>query len=257
MFSVHTQILNVLQNSKVNMAENLNLSIAFLAGLTSFFAPCVTVLVPAFLSHMAGVSLSDLQSGASGRQKIIFLNTLFFIVGFTFIFVLLGASIGFLSTLVRDFQVWIGRIGGIVIIYLGLASLRLVPSPFSTLHSGLPVARASGYFSSVLVGSAFAIGWTPCVGPVLAAILVLAGTSASLVSGVNLLLAYSVGLMLPFLIVGLFTARSQAFLAAHPRLINTLSIIGGIILIILGILVFTNSFAILVSKLYFLSPFRL
>lgn len=235
----------------------VTLPIAFLAGLTSFFAPCVTVLVPAFLSHMAGVSLSDLQSGDSNRQKTIFLNTVFFILGFAIIFVLLGASIGFLSTLIRDFQIWIGRIGGVVIIYLGLTSLKLVPSPFSRLQTGLPFRSSVGYLSSVLVGSTFAIGWTPCVGPVLAAILVLAGTTASLTSGVSLLLAYSAGLMLPFLAVGLFTSRSAAFLSTHSKLINTLSIIGGIILIILGVLVFTNSFAILVSKLYFLSPFRL
>ncbi|MBI2020655.1 cytochrome C biogenesis protein [Candidatus Daviesbacteria bacterium] len=234
----------------------VNLILAFLAGLTSFFAPCVTVLVPAFLSHMAGVSLSDLQDDR-GRQKVIFLNTIFFIIGFTIVFVLLGASIGLLSTFVRNFQVWLGRVGGIVIIYLGLASLRLVPSPFASLHIGLPARRSAGYLSSSLVGSSFAIGWTPCVGPVLAAILVLAGTTASLTFGVMLLLAYSVGLMLPFLLVGLFTARSSVFLAAHPRLINGLSMVGGVILIILGILVFTNNFAILVSKLYFLSPFRL
>lgn len=237
--------------------QNLSLGLAFLAGLTSFFAPCVTVLVPAFLSHMAGVSLSDLQSGDHSRQKTLFLNTLFFILGFTLIFVLLGASIGFLSTFIRGFQTWIGRIGGVVIIYLGLASLKLVPSPFARLHAGLPVKSSVGYLSSVMVGSAFAIGWTPCVGPVLAAILVLAGTTASIASGVSLLLAYSVGLMLPFLIVGLFTARSAKFLSAHPKFINTASVMGGIILIILGILVFTGSFALLVSKLYFLSPFRL
>lgn len=235
----------------------VSIPVAFTAGLTSFFAPCVTVLVPAFLSHMAGVSLSDLEKRDSSRQKTIFINTIFFILGFTVIFVLLGASIGLLSTLVRDFQVWLGRIGGIVIIYLGLASLKLVPSPFASLHAGLPVRSSVGYFSSALVGSAFAIGWTPCVGPVLAAILVLAGTAASLTSGVTLLLAYSVGLMLPFLIVGLFTARSAQFLSTHPKLINNLSYIGGIILIILGILVFTGSFAQLVAKLYFLSPFRL
>lgn len=239
------------------MTENLTLTIAFLAGLTSFFAPCVTVLVPAYLSHMAGVSLSDLQTKAGGKQRSIFANTIFFILGFTIIFVLLGASLGFLSTLIRDFQVWLGRVGGVVIIYLGLSSLKLVPSPFANLHAGLPVRSSVGYLSSALVGSAFAIGWTPCVGPVLAAILVLAGTSASLTSGVSLLLAYSVGLMLPFLVVGLFTARSAAFLTTHPRLINNLSMMGGIILIILGILVFTGNFAILVSKLYFLSPFRL
>lgn len=240
------------------MIDNVTLGIAFLAGLTSFFAPCVTVLVPAFLSHMAGVSLSDVQtSGNSSGQRTIFLNTIFFIIGFTVIFILLGASIGFLSQFIREFQVWLGRIGGVVIIYLGLASLRLVPSPFSGLHAGLPVRSSTGYLSSAIVGSAFAIGWTPCVGPVLAAILVLAGTSASLLSGVTMLLAYSVGLMLPFLAVGLFTAQSSKFLSAHPGLINTLSIIGGVILILLGILVFTGSFAILVSKLYFLSPFRI
>lgn len=235
--------------------QNLSLGLAFLAGLTSFFAPCVTVLVPAFLSHMAGVSLSDVNDQSTQRK--IFLNTLLFIVGFTVVFVLLGASLGFLSQFVRDFQIWISRIGGLVIIYLGLASLKLVPSPFSAVHTGLPVARASGYLSSTLVGSAFAIGWTPCVGPVLAAILVLAGTTASLASGITLLLVYSLGLMLPFLIVGLFTARSAQFLSTHPKLINTLSYVGGTILIILGILVFTGSFAQLVAKLYFLSPFRL
>lgn len=236
----------------------LNLFLAFLAGLTSFFAPCVTVLVPAFLSHMAGVSFSDLSRHQdSGRQRAIFINTIFFIIGFTVIFVLLGASLGFLSQFIRNFQVWLGRIGGIVIIYLGLVSLKLLPSPFSGLHAGLPVRSSTGYISSTLVGSSFAIAWTPCVGPVLAAILVLAGVSSSLTSGVILLLAYSVGLMLPFLIVGLFTAKSSQFLSAHPKIINTVSIIGGIILIILGILVFTGSFALLVSKLYFLSPFRL
>lgn len=239
------------------MVENVTLLIAFLAGLTSFFAPCVTVLVPAFLSHMAGVSLSDLQSDDKTRQSQIFINTIFFVIGFTVIFVLLGASIGFLSTLIRDFQAWLGKIGGVVIIYLGLASLKLVPSPFASLHAGLPVRSSAGYLSSALVGSAFAIGWTPCVGPVLAAILVLAGTTTSLTSGVSLLLAYSIGLMLPFLIVGTFTARSSQFLSTHPRLINWLSMVGGVILIILGILVFTNNFALLVSKLYFLSPFRL
>lgn len=238
------------------MNGDLTLLLAALAGLTSFFAPCVTVLVPAFLSHMAGVSLTDLQRGAS-RQKTIFLNTLTFIIGFTAVFVLLGASLGFLSTLVRDFQVWLGRVGGLVIIYLGLASLKLVPSPFAGLHTGLPVKSSVGYLSSLLVGASFAIGWTPCVGPVLAAILVLAGTSASLTAGIILLLAYSAGLMLPFLIVGLFTAKSARFLSAHPRLINGLSMVGGVILIILGILVFSGSFALLVSKLYFLSPFRL
>lgn len=237
----------------------INLFVAFLAGLLSFFAPCVTVLVPAFLSHLAGVTLADLKSiDGKGRQVSIFINTAFFIIGFTVVFILLGASIGFLSTFIRDFQIWLSRIGGLVIIYLGLATLKLVPSPFARITIALPVRSSSlGYFSSAIVGSAFAIGWTPCVGPVLAAILVLAGTTGSVNSGVTMLLSYSIGLMLPFLLVGLFTAKASRFLSTHIKLINTLNIIGGIILIALGVLVFTNNFAILVGRLYFLSPFRL
>jgi len=235
----------------------VNLGIAFLAGLISFFAPCVTVLVPAFLSHLAGVGLSD-PDEVKNRRWNIFYNTIFFILGFTVVFTILGAALGALTSFLRDFQIWISRIGGAAIIYLGLASLKLVPNPFRG-GAGLSTQRKSSvkFVSSFVVGSTFAIGWSSCVGPILAGILVLAGSTASLTTGVLLLIAYSVGLMIPFLLVGLFTTQAAEWLTRHGKLIDRVNMLGGVILIVLGILVFTNQFATLVGYLYGLSPFQI
>jgi len=235
----------------------INLGIAFIAGVVSFFAPCVVVLIPAFLSHLAGVSLSDSEEIKRQRWSI-FYNTVFFVLGFTFVFVTLGAALGALSTFIGRYQIWLSRIGGLLIIYFGLVSLRLLPSPFKQ-GRGLSVQGKSSikFVSSFLVGSTFAIGWSSCVGPILAAILILAGSGASVVTGVLLLLMYSLGLMLPFLIVGLFTSRSSVYLSSHTKLIERISMLGGVILIILGVLVFTDTFSILVGRLYALSPFSI
>lgn len=234
----------------------LNLFIAFTAGLISFFTPCVTVLVPAFLSHLAGVSLSDPAQIAQRRWQI-FHNTIAFVLGFSIVFILLGAALGVLSSFVLDYQIWLSRIGGLLIIYFGLVSLNLVPSPFHFSSSISPSSVSSlKLLGSFIVGSTFAIGWSSCVGPVLAAILVLAGASASLGSGVTLLTFYSLGLMIPFLLVGLFTTQSAQVLSKHPKLIVNISKLGGILLIILGVLVFTDQFRRLVGLLYSLSPIR-
>lgn len=235
----------------------LNLVIAFTAGLVSFFAPCVTVLVPGFLSHLAGVSLSDPNQIIQRRWQI-FYNTIAFVIGFSVVFILLGAALGVLSSLILDYQIWISRIGGLLIIYFGLINLNILPSPFQFSASVSPNAVSSlKLLGSVIVGSTFAIGWSSCVGPVLAAILVLASSSASLGSGVTLLAFYSLGLMVPFLLVGLFTVRAANFLSRHPKLIINISRLGGILLIILGVLVFTDQFRRLVGLLYSLSPFRI
>ena len=235
----------------------LNLGVAFIAGLVSFFAPCVVVLIPAFLSHLAGVSLSDLAEVKQRRWNI-FYNTIFFILGFTVIFVILGAALGALSSFIGNYQIWLSRVGGVLIIYFGLVSLRLLPSPFRQ-GGGLSVQSKSSikFVSSFLVGSTFAIGWSSCVGPILAAILILAGSNASVLTGVSLLLMYSVGLMLPFLLVGLFTTRASSFLISHGKLIKGINLLGGVILILLGILIFTNQFSVLVGGLYALSPFTI
>lgn len=246
------------------MNESINLGIAFVGGLVSFFAPCVIVLVPAFLSHLAGSSLKDLEGADEAQikkqKREIILNTIFFIIGFTVIFVALGASLGFLSQFIRGATIWLQRFGGALIILFGLITLNLIRIPWLQQEHKLEVKRenikekgkGAKYGGSVVVGAAFAIGWTPCVGPVLAGILVLAGSSGSVGSGVALLLAYTVGLMIPFLITAFFTAGVSKFLAQHNTFLKWVNYIAGALLIILGILVFTDNFARLVGSLYFL-----
>lgn len=237
----------------------VNFVIAFIAGLVSFLAPCSGVLVPAFVSNLAGTSLTEVEQEGGGLKAKVLLNTLLFIAGFTLVFVLLGASIGAVSTTIRGGADLFSKIGGTLIIIFGLYALGLLKLPFLQAEKRLNLGRFGKvkYLGSFLVGNAFAIGWTPCVGPILAAILVLAGTSGSVATGTGFLLAYSVGLMLPFLLVGLFTAQSARFLSEHARFLNYVNYFAGILLVFLGILVFTGNLAKLVGKLYFLSPVRI
>lgn len=237
--------------------QTLNFFLAFIAGFISFFAPCVVVLIPAFLAHLAGVSLADIQVNQEKKFSwSIFINTIFFVLGFTVIFVLLGASLGFLSKFIVDFQVWLNRIGGIIIIFFGLVTMGLIKIKFLQSTHKLQIKKANKvkYLSSFIVGSAFAIGWTPCVGPILAAILLIAETSGTVTGGVYLLLGYSVGLMLPFLITGTFTSWAANFLTKHTKFIKYFNYIAGILLILLGILIFTNNFQKIIGYLYFLTP---
>lgn len=234
----------------------VNLLVAFAGGFISFFAPCVTVLVPAFMSHLAGVSLTNPEELRTKRWHI-FYNTVFFVIGFTVVFIALGAALGAFTTALREFQVWIQRVGGILIIYLGLATIKLVPNPFTGGSLRASSGSSLKFVSSFVVGSTFAISWSSCVGPILAGIFILAGTEASITTGVILLLAYSIGLMIPFLLVGLFTARSAVMLSKHGTLIENVNKVGGVILILLGILVFTDRFTVLVVYLYGLSPFQI
>lgn len=245
------------------MSDTLNLGIAFIGGIVSFLSPCVVVLVPAFLAHLAGSSLTELSSSEKSAivqaKKSIVSHTVLFIVGFSVVFIALGASLGFISQFIRDAQIWLQRIGGAVIILLGLVSLNVISIPWLQREHKFEVqkrtphgSRVVKYFSSLIIGSAFAIGWTPCVGPVLAGILVLAGTSGSVHSGIMLLSAYTVGLMIPFLVTAFFTAGVSQFLSRHEKLLKWVHYIGGVLLILLGILVFTDNFARLIGALYFI-----
>jgi cytochrome c-type biogenesis protein len=239
------------------MDQSLNFILAFVAGFISFFAPCVVILIPAFLAHLAGVSLVDVaQEKEKKFHWTIFINTIFFVLGFTVIFVALGASLGFLSKFVIDFQVWLNRIGGLVIIFFGLVTMDLIKIKFLQSTHKLQIKKANKvkYLGSFIVGSAFAIGWTPCVGPILAAILLLAGSSGTINAGVGLLLAYSAGLMIPYLVTGAFTSWAAKFLSSHGKFIKYFNYIAGVLLIILGVLIFTNYFPKLIGYLYFLLP---
>ncbi len=226
---------------------------AFLAGLVSFLAPCVLPLIPGFLAYLGGVG----SENEAGARKKIFINSVFFVLGFSFVFASLGVLLNtVLEAIAYDVQIWLSRIGGLLIITFGLFLVGLIRIPLLEREHKFAVKTrfSSRYATSFLFGLAFAAGWTPCVGPALGIILGLAATEPG--SAFVLLLTYSLGLGIPFLIVGLFTAQATSFIARYGKLLNYLNITFGIILILLGVLVFTQSLN-LIANFDFINRFLL
>ncbi|MCP6719227.1 MAG: cytochrome c biogenesis protein CcdA [Patescibacteria group bacterium] len=217
---------------------DITIIIAFTAGIVSFLSPCVLPIIPGFLAYLAGTSVSEARS----KRKDIFLNSLFFVLGFSIIFAALGVLLNTLLEMVAyDVQAWLSRIGGIIIIFFGIYLTGLISLPFLEKEYKFSVKRKfkSKYVTSFVFGSAFAVGWTPCVGAALGAILGLAATQPGL--AFNLLLSYSLGLGLPFLVVGLFAGQAYEVAQRYAKSIKYINIVFGIILIVLGVLVFTQN----------------
>jgi cytochrome c-type biogenesis protein len=232
------------------MAE-LNLFIAFFAGLASFLSPCILPLVPAFLSYLSGVSIAEAQKSSKARLTV-FLNSVFFVLGFSLVFSVLGILLnGALSSVGYIIRIWLSRIGGIIIIIFGLYLTKLISIPFLEKEYRIAAKKTFkiSYLNSFVFGLAFATGWTPCIGAILGSILTLAAVSSQ--KAFILLLAYSLGLSLPFLISGLFISGMQKVISRYSKEMYYINIGVGIILIILGILVFTNRLAS-ISNFYFL-----
>lgn len=233
---------------------DLTLGIAFVGGLLSFFSPCVLPLIPGYLAHLSGSSLKELQSNArhDTLQKIkstVFLNSAVFTAGFSTVFIALGLLLaGVLGTLGPNLQLWLARIGGSVIIIFGLHTLGLLEIPFLMKRRSFSGSLQNrGYIGSAAMGASFGLGWTPCFGPILASILVIAGTSGSAAIGGALLATYSLGLAIPFLLTGLFTDKVSTLIVKNRRRLRWLSYVSGVFLLILGIVVFTNSFTRLLA----------
>lgn len=240
------------------MAQELTLGIAFIGGLLSFFSPCILPLIPAYVSHLAGTTVEEIGNKKSKLlQTKVFANSIFFILGFSALFILVGLSIGFISEKFSGFNVWLGRVAGVIIILFGLQTLGLLKIPFFSGEYRIRTNIAGqSYFKSTIVGAAFGLGWSPCIGPILASILVLAGSSASAVTGASLLIAYSIGLSIPFLVTGLFTSAISRFIQATNRYFGIVNILSGILLILLGIIVFTNNFSRLLALFVELTGIR-
>ena len=210
---------------------------AFAAGLISFLSPCILPLVPGFLSYLAGTSLKD----ASRKRRSIFFNSIFFVLGFSTVFSLLGVLLNtLLEAIAYDVQIWLARAGGALIVVFGLSLVGVLRIPLLDREHKFQMRGkfGSAYLTSFLFGSAFAAGWTPCVGAVLGGILGLAATAPG--SAFWLLFSYSLGLGLPFLVVGLFTSRASGFINRFARYVSYVNKAFGIVLIVLGILVFTQ-----------------
>lgn len=226
------------------MTSNLGITFAFVAGLVSFLSPCVLPIIPGFLAYLAGTSLKDAKDHRWG----IFLNSIFFVLGFSFVFASLGVLLNtLLSSVAYDATIWLGRIGGVVIIFFGLYLTGLIKVKYLEQEHKIAVKKRfkSKYLTSFVFGAAFAAGWTPCVGAVLGAILGLAATQPG--SAFTLLMVYAIGLGIPFLAVGLFATKAQGFLARSAKYIKPINKLFGVLLIVLGILVFTNSLSLLAN----------
>ncbi|HSU73096.1 MAG TPA: cytochrome c biogenesis protein CcdA [Candidatus Binatia bacterium] len=223
---------------------DLTLGIAFVAGIISFLSPCVLPLVPAFLSYLAGTSLSG-ATDAAMKLKI-FINSLLFVLGFALVFSLIGVLLNsVLANVSYAVQQWLARIGGIIIILFALYLLKLIKLPFLEREHKLNVKSRASYFTSFLFGAAFAAGWTPCVGAVLGSVLTLAITNPA--QAFPLLFSYTLGLGLPFLLVGIFTSQAAHFISKSGKWLVYFNYVVGVLLLILGVLVFTNQLSLIAN----------
>ncbi|MBI4010142.1 MAG: cytochrome C biogenesis protein [Candidatus Aenigmarchaeota archaeon] len=221
------------------MAE-ITILIALVAGFVSFLSPCILPLIPAFLAYLSGTSIDEAKQNKAKARLHIFLNTIFFVLGFAVVFSLIGVLLNsVLTSIAYDLRIWLSRIGGAIIIGFGLYLLGILKLSFLDVEHKIKVRKFRyNYPTSFLFGVAFAAGWTPCVGAVLGSILTLAITSPGV--AFSLLLAYSIGLGIPFLLTGIFTAQASSFIQKAGPILKYFNIVMGTVLIILGILVFTN-----------------
>lgn len=218
------------------MTANLHLSLAFLAGLLSFLSPCILPLIPSYLSFIGGISLLELQRNRTMRLSI-FLQTLFFVLGFSVVFITLGVLFSSTGGILSNAVQLVNIIAGAVVIFLGF---NFIFDFWKILNREKRVhidRKPVGFLGSILLGMAFGGGWTPCVGPILASILILAGSSGKMLNGIFLLIAYSAGLGLPFLLAGLFFSQFARQMEKIKPYLNRIRIASGIFLIMIGILI--------------------
>jgi cytochrome c-type biogenesis protein len=235
----------------VSEPAGLGLFVAFAAGLLSFLSPCVLPLVPSYVGFLTGMTLPEL----SDRRRVAAIHALLFVVGFSLVFVLLGASATALGGTLKYYQTWITRIGGVLVILFGLFCLGLVRVGALEQERRLQFQhKPLGYLGSVLVGIAFGAGWTPCIGPVLGAILSLAATSDSVSRGMLLLGVYSAGLAVPFLLAAIAVESFLDWFQRFRRFLPWVMRVSGALLIFVGLLMVTGQFTRLAGWLQRLTP---
>ena len=235
----------------MNEPAALGFVVAFFAGLLSFLSPCVLPLVPSYVGFITGMTLPEV----TGRRRAALTHALLFVAGFSLVFVLLGASATALGRAVNYYQVWLQRVGGVLIILFGLLCLGVFKVGLLTQERRLHLERKPvGYLGSALVGMAFAAGWTPCIGPVLGGILGLAATSSDVTRGMQLLAVYSAGLALPFLIAAVAVESFLDWFQRFRRFLPWVMRVSGVMLIVVGVLLVTGEFTRLAGWLQGLTP---
>ena len=224
--------------------SNISLILAFSAGLLSFLSPCVLPLVPAYITYITGSAIADLNTGRARLYALY--KSLGFVLGFSLVFIAMGASITSIGRLFAGNMDTFRKIGGTLIVLFGIHITGLFK--IKTLYYEkrlVPFEKLSRNISSVFIGMAFAAGWTPCVGPILASILIYAGSMETIAMGILLLAAYSLGLAVPFILTAYAVGSFSGYFKRISGYLNTISIISGVLLILMGILIFTNKIAAL------------
>jgi cytochrome c-type biogenesis protein len=240
------------------MEENVTLLAAFGAGLLSFISPCVLPLIPGYLSYISGLSLDEMRGttvvagggtvavAPVGARRQVILSSLAFILGFSLVFVSLGAAASAIGQFLASKQALFNRIAGAVIIVFGLHTMGVLRIEWLYQERRVHTSRKpAGFFGAGLVGIAFAFGWTPCIGPILAGILALAGSQETVGQGVRLLAVYSLGLGVPFLATALMIDRFFGAMGRIRRHYHTIEIVSGALLVVIGVLIFTNRFTVI------------
>ena len=233
-------------------APDISLLIAFAAGLLSFVSPCVLPLVPSYVTYITGLTLEELTSETERKRvrSVIVVNSLLFIAGFSSVFIAFGASASLVGQMLITYQDFLRKLGGILIVVFGLYVMGVLKLTFLMTEKRIHLqSRPAGYIGSVLIGVAFAAGWTPCVGPILGTILVYASTTDSMLTGVKLLASYSLGIGLPLFITALAVDSFLNYFKKLRGYMYGISVVSGIFLVLVGVMIYTNSLTILTSTL--------
>jgi cytochrome c-type biogenesis protein len=231
--------------------QSIGLLVAFGAGLLSFLSPCVLPLVPSYIGFLTGMTANEVSS----RRHLALLHAILFVGGFSLVFILLGASATALGRALNYRREWIERIGGVLIILFGLVCLNVIKLGFLQQERRIQLEnKPVGYMGSALVGMAFGAGWTPCIGPILGSVLGMAATQDDLSRGVLLLVVYSAGLALPFLLAAVALDRFFGWFQKFRRYLPWVERVSGVLLIIVGVLMVTGSFTRLAGWLQQLTP---
>ena len=230
----------------MSSGSEVSIIISFAAGVLTFLSPCILPLFPSYITYITGKSFEDIKTleGASSLRKVTAVHSLFFILGFSIVFVLLGIAVAYLGSFFSIKKIWLERIGGAIIVLLGLHITGLLKLKFLILEKKISYHREKiGYLSSLIIGMVFAVGWTPCVGPVLSSILIYASTQATLFRAIVLLLAYSLGLAVPFFLASIAVNQFLFMFNRFKAFMRFVPIVTGLFLMFIGVILFTGNFS--------------
>ena len=230
---------------------SIGIAISFTAGVLSFLSPCVLPLIPSYVSFITGLSLDDVQRS----RRIALVHSLLFVTGFTLVFLALGATATVLGRVLFQYRDWVGRIGGVLVIVFGLYLLGIFNIGAFARERRVHIAnKPLGYLGTVLVGMAFAAGWTPCIGPILGGVLTYTASSADFNRGLLLLFASSLGLAVPVVLAALMIDRFMALFQRYKGALLWMSRVSGILLIAVGVLMLTGSMSVMSTWLQRWTP---